>query len=212
MYLVSVPFCLLAAAVLTDAKLPRQVSVTASMAILAFLLVETGIGVPRFKDENAIYQSTFRVDPQNALAHRYYAFALWNNGDYEKAFSEFRIVEELAPRDAFVFAGHAAALAEVGRNDEAAAEFAEALRYSPDHTPFRAFLLYQLAESEVRQHQPAVGEAHLREALQIAPQTLGYHAMLAQALREEGHAQEADTEMSAEANVRRLAAQNYSAR
>jgi hypothetical protein len=68
------------------------------------------------------------------------------------------------------------------------------------------------AQFRVGQHQPAVGEAHLREALQIAPQTLGYRAMLAQALREEGHAQEADAEMIAEADVRRLFAQKYTAR
>ena len=47
------------------------------------------------------------------------------------------------------------------------------------------------------------GEGHLREALQIAPQTLSYHGMLAVALRQQGRTQEADEEVHLEAGVRK---------
>jgi Tfp pilus assembly protein PilF len=43
---------------------------------------------------------------------------------------------------------------------------------------------------------------HLREALQISPQTLNYHAWLAQALNQQGLSKEADEEMRVEAGIR----------
>ncbi len=59
--------------------------------------------------------------------------------------------------------------------------------------------------SHCEHSQSAEGESHLREALQIAPQTRGYHAMLAQALRQQGRTQEADQEMRLEMNLRNAA-------
>jgi Flp pilus assembly protein TadD len=44
--------------------------------------------------------------------------------------------------------------------------------------------------------------AHLREAVQIAPHTLNYHSLLAQALTQQGNTQEAAEEMRVEAGLR----------
>jgi hypothetical protein len=50
MYSVSVPFCLIVAALLTDPKLPRRASIVVSMVILLLLSLETAVQVPRFSD------------------------------------------------------------------------------------------------------------------------------------------------------------------
>jgi hypothetical protein len=47
--------------------------------------------------------------------------------------------------------------------------------------------------------------------LQIAPQTLNYHALLAQALTHQGRTQEADEEMRLEASIRQRFVQGQSA-
>jgi tetratricopeptide (TPR) repeat protein len=97
---------------------------------------------------------------------------------------------------------YARELAESGRDEEAIAEYFHALRWSPDATPFRAFILYEMAGSEVKELRFAQAASGLREALQICPQTRDYHALLAQALRQQGHTQEADEQMRLEADVR----------
>lgn len=203
MYLVSVPFALLFAALLTDPKIPRIASVIASSIILAVLLLETAMQVPRFKDGISIYQSALKVAPQSSLAHRYYAFALYNYGRYEEAFREYRINTQLRPKDPSAYGEYAESLGGVGRDQEAATEYAIALHWAPTPTPYRAYLLYRLATIEVKHSKSLESEGHLREALQIAPQSLNYHAILAEALRQQGRTQEADEEMRFEASVQK---------
>ena len=204
MYLVSVPFCLLAARGLIDLKFARNAGPILSGVILALLFSDTAVQVPRFTDEKTLYENALRVAPHNAPAHRYYAYALWSSGDYEGAFREFRTTLALAPAD-FVYGSYGDALVEAGRDVEAAGEYATALRWSPKPTPYRAFLLYRLATLEIRDSRLGQAETHLREALQIAPHTQGYHAMLAQALRRQGRTREADEEMDLEVILRKAA-------
>jgi len=203
MYLVSVPVCLIVAALLTDPKLPRKASVVISSLILLLLLFEAAVQVPRFSDGISIYESALKVAPSNALAHRYYALALNGYGRNDEAFREYRITADLWPGDPTICGSYADALAEVGRNEEAAAEYAEALRRTPKPTRYRAYLLYRLGTIEVKKSKLQEGEVHLREALQIAPQTLSYHGMLATALRQQGRLQEADAETHLEDGVRK---------
>jgi tetratricopeptide (TPR) repeat protein len=201
MYLVSVPFCLLAAALLTDAKIPRNASSAAGAAIVAMLLVETALQVPRFTDGITLFESSLKVAPSNAIAHRDYAFALNSYGRYDESFREYRIAAEMRPHDAAAYGSFGEALAEVGRDDDAAAEYEKALQLSPKPTPYRAFLLYRIAAIKVKYSHPVEGEAYLREAIQIAPDTPSYHAILAEALRQQGRTQEAGEQMLLEASV-----------
>jgi tetratricopeptide (TPR) repeat protein len=203
MYLVSVPFCLIVAALLTDPKLPRRASVIVSSFILAVLLVATAVQIPRFSDGLSIFESALKVAPRNALAHRYFAAALYSCGHYEDAFREFRITAQLRPKDPAAYREYAEALVGVGRDEEAATEYAKALNYSASPTPYRAFLLYRLGTIDLKYSKSVAGEAYLREALQIAPETLNYHAALAEALRQQGRTQEADEEMRLEASVQK---------
>ncbi|HEX4641918.1 MAG TPA: tetratricopeptide repeat protein [Candidatus Acidoferrales bacterium] len=200
MYLVSVPLCLLAAALLADQKIPRNVSIAAGSAILAVLLVETAVQVPRFTDGITLFESALKVAPSNAIAHRDYAFALNSYGRYDESFREYRIAAEMRPRDAAAHGSFGEALAEVGRDEDAAAEYEKALRLSPKPTPYRAFLLYRIAAIKVKYSHPVEGEAYLREAIQIAPDAPSYRAILAEALRQQGRAQEASEQMLLEAS------------
>jgi cytochrome c-type biogenesis protein CcmH/NrfG len=59
-----------------------------------------------------------------------------------------------------------------------------------------------LAGIELKQSEFSEATDHLREAVQIMPQSLNYHSALAQALRHQGLTKEADEEMRLEANIR----------
>ena len=207
MYLVSVPVCLIAAALLTDARLPAKACVIVSSMVLAILLIDTAVQVPRFSDDTTIYVSALKVAPRSLLAHRYYGEALWTYGRYEEGLREFRIVIELSPQSSEAYERYGAALAEIGRDDEAKAEYAKALRWSTHPIPFRAFLLSEMAQIELKRSEFPEAAGHMREAVQIAPQTLNYHSLLAQALSQQGHTQEADEEMRLEASIRQRVVQ-----
>jgi protein O-mannosyl-transferase len=202
MYLVSVPICLIAAAILTDPMWPTKTSVIVSSLVLAILLADTAIQVPRFSDNVTIYTSALKVAPHNLLAHDFYAAGLWMYGRHEEGLQEFKICTELAPRSATTHGHYGIALAEMGRDDDAKGEFAKALQLSPRPTEFRAYQLSQLAGIELRQSEFSEAAGHLREAVQIAPQSLNYHSALAQALRHQGLTKEADEEMRLEASIR----------
>jgi hypothetical protein len=57
MYVVSIPFCLIAAVVLTDLKVPRKASIVAGSLLAATLLATTAVQVPRFKDELSVMKA-----------------------------------------------------------------------------------------------------------------------------------------------------------
>ena len=202
MYLVSVPICLIAAALLTDPRWPTKASVIVSSLVLVILLAETAIQIPRFSDNVTIYTSALKVAPRNLLAHDFYAAGLWMYGRHEEGLQEFKICTELAPRSATTHGHYGMALVEMGLDDDAKAEFAKALQLSPRQTEFRAYQLSQLAGIELKQSEFSEAADHLREAVQIAPQSLNYHSALAQALRHQGLTKEADEEMRLEASIR----------
>ena len=59
-----------------------------------------------------------------------------------------------------------------------------------------------MANIELKRLELPAATGHLREALQIAPQTMNYHSMLAQALTQQGQTKEAEEELRLEANIR----------
>ena len=59
-----------------------------------------------------------------------------------------------------------------------------------------------MAEVELRCSEFPDAAGHLSEAVQIAPQALNYHSLLAQALTQEGRIKEADEAMRLEASIR----------
>jgi protein O-mannosyl-transferase len=202
MYLVSVPVCLLLATLSTDSRWSARTSVIASSIVLAILLIDTTAAVPRFSDDATIYASALNVAPRNRLVHEHYAEALWSYGRHEEALREFKITTELSPNSDAAYERYGAALAEIGQDSEAMTEYSKALRCSSPQSAFRAFLLSEMAVIDLKHSQFPQAAGYLREAVQIAPQTPSYHALLAQALGLEGLRKEADAEMRAEAGIR----------
>jgi len=209
MYLVSVPVCLIAAAFLTDPKLPAKASLILSSIVLAILLIDLAIQVPRFSDNASIYASAMELDPQSAIMHGYYGEALWMYGRREEGLREFKICTELSPNSSGTHERYGAALAQIGRDDDAALEYGKALQLATRPTPFRAFILYELAGFELKHSNFSNAEGHLRESLQISPQSMSGHDLLARALRELGRTKEADAENQFAAGLRQQFVQQH---
>ena len=202
MYVVSIPFCLLAATLLTHSGITLRSSLFAGSLVSLTLLLLTVRSVPRFEDSNSIYPSALREAPDNWIAHHFYAIALWNQRRHEESLSEHRLALQLAPKSPMTHEAYAAALLEVGRDDEAMTEFRSALILLPKQPRFRALILYQLADLEVKNGNYAQAIECLREAVNLYSECIKYPLSLARALAHEGHAQEAEEEMRKETALR----------
>ncbi len=211
MYLVSIPFCLMTAVVLTDLKLPRKASIIAGALLAATLAIITAVQVPRFKDELSVYESALKIAPRNVLLRRRYVEALWNripqvrepSALRDEALKQFRVNIDLWPELELGHERYAAALAQVGRDEEAATQYRTALRLDtggPTH--LRASILYRLAGLDLKLSKLEEAEGCVREALAIDPKAMSYHALLAQVLQQQGHAQEADEQRKLERSIK----------
>ena len=79
----------------------------------------------------------------------------------------------------------------------------------PSH--FRARILYRLAELDLPHSQLDEAEGCAREAVQIDPNAISYHALLAQVLKQRGHGEEAAEQMKLEVSVRQQLIRPHSA-
>jgi tetratricopeptide (TPR) repeat protein len=220
MYLVSVPFCLVMAVVLTDFRLPRKVSIAGGSLLAAMFLVMTATQVPKFRDELSVYENALKVAPRNILLRRYYAATLWNSvpqvlepsARREEALREFLVNTQLAPDSALDRENYATALAQAGQDEEAATEHRRALQLDAgEGTHLRAIILYRLAGLDLNHSKLEEAESCLREAIAIEPNAMSYHALLAQVLKQEGREQEADEQMKLEASVKQQFIRQHSA-
>jgi len=211
MYLVTIPFCLMTAVVLTDLKLSRKASIIAGSVLAAALAVITAVQVPRFKDELSVYESALKVAPRNVLLRRRHVETLWNRVPQvrepstlrDEALRQFRVNIELWPELELGYERYGAALAQTGRDEEAATQYRIALRLDtggPTH--LRASILYRLAELDLKLSKLEEAEVCLREALAIDPKAMSYHALLAQVLKQRGHAEEANEQLKLEASIK----------
>lgn len=223
MYVVSIPFCLIAAVVLTDLKVPRKASIVAGSLLAATLLVTTAVQVPRFKDELSVYESALKIAPRNILLRRFYVAALWNQVQHvrepsalrEKALREFHVNIELGPELELDYINYATALDRAGFDQDAITQYKRALQLDPldpgGPTHLRATILFRLAPLELKQSKLEEAESCLREALAINPKAIGYHALLAQVLNQRGRRQEAAEQMQLEASIKEVFIREHSA-
>ena len=202
MYFTSIPICLIAAALLLDSRWPAKYSVPVATATATILLASLVMQVPRFADDATIYATAIEVAPRSFLAHSYYAQSLWNYGRTDEALREFELVTKLSPQSANAHERYGAALAQLGRNGEARAEFDVALACPQGPPESRALLLSEAAQLELKRADFPEAAEHAREAAELAPDALNYHAVLAEALRQEGHTDEAAAAMKIEAGIR----------
>lgn len=202
MYLVSVPLCLLAGALLTDSLIPRKASIFAGVAMLAILLADLALQVPRFSDNVSIYASAEKVAPRSLLLHAYYGTALSAYGRKEDALREYRIAAEIAPQSPKIREWCAGALADLGRDEDAMTEFEKALDLSAQQPEIRAYIDSRMAELDLKHLNIAGADTRLREAVRLDPQSAEYHALLARTLNLEGQTHEAEEEMKLDASLR----------
>ena len=205
MYLVSVPICLIAAALLTDQRWPRKATATASGAVIAVLLMDLAVQVPRFADNTSLYTSALKLAPRSFHLHAYYAAALAGYGRTEDSIREYKITTELEPQSAATHEWYGGALADAGRDDEATVEYQKALELSAAAAPFRAYILSRMADLELKQSNFQDAAVHLQAAVQISPESPDYHASLARALNHQGRAEEAKEQLRLEATLRQRA-------
>lgn len=201
MYLASIPICLIAAAILTDGAWPQKASIIASSAIFAALLIALAFTVPRFRDNNAIFASALEVAPRSLPLHIHYGTALAGYGRSEEACREFRIATELAPRSPNAHEWYGSTLADLGRDDEAMAEYRKAATLASQSAPLRAYILSRMAELELKHSEYPAAAAHLRDAVQLAPNAVSYHGLLAQVLSHEGLTTEAQEQTQLELSI-----------
>lgn len=194
-YLVSIPLCLIVAILLRDSALSEKTSLLVSVLVLAALLLDTAVQVPRFSDDIVIYQTALEVAPDNVTAHRFYAAALWQSGRVEEALQQFRRTIELSPESARDYESYAEALAESGRDEEALIQYGAGLRHTPPASDLRAWILCRMATIEANHSELENAAGHLRETLQIDPNNASCRRELAQILRQQGQVQEADAQM-----------------
>jgi hypothetical protein len=203
MYLTSIPFCILIAGLLYQLRLSKRALVLVSSGMILLLGVATYYQVPRFKDEVAVFASAVKVAPDNATMHQFYAQALWNYNLREQALEEYRTVIRLQPNLPDPYEQYATSLSEMGRTDEALVEFEKSLERVPARSPWRGHLLYRIANIESERSELDAAEAHLREAVAVAPEALNYHYALAEVLRKQGHPAEVDDLLRIEASNRK---------
>lgn len=201
-YLPSAAICMLAVTIFRASGLPHRATLLVGVAVPAVLLTTTFLNVSRFSDELSVYESALKVAPNSLTLHRFYAWALLSYGQTPRALLEFQRTTQMSPYSANAHEEYATALSQSGYNDQAAVELSKALQFAAEPTPFRAFALYRLASIQLAQGDTADATANLREAIQIDPHRLNYHATLAQALRQQGFNEEADQERQREAAVR----------
>ncbi len=209
MYFVSVPVCLIVAKLLTHRKWPVKASIALSATVLAAFLISLAVQLPRFSDNETIYASALNVAPSSLLARGYYAQALWDYGHREESLREFTMLTEMAPHSPEIHESYGTALLQLGRENEAMTEFTAALQWTPKPTQFRALVLSEVAQIELNRSEFPQAADHMREAVQIEPQTLNYHSLLAQALAHEGRTEEADEETKLEVSLRQRYAQDH---
>src|SRR5260370_14955596 len=156
MDVVSVEICHVTWAVLTDRMIPRIAVIVAGSVLVTILLVMTAGQVPRFKDELSVYESALKVAPRNVLLRRRHVETLWNRVPQvrepstlrDEALRQFRVNIELWPELELGYERYVAALAQTGRDEEAATQYRIALRLDTGGpTPLRASTLYRLAQT-----------------------------------------------------------------
>jgi len=102
--------------------------------------------------------------------------------DFEAALRHFTVAEQSAPADARVHNFRAIALAAVGRNGEASAEFENAIRFDAElEDAYRG-----LGFLEWTEHRPSEAIAHLKRAEALAPNDSFAHHYLGRVLLDQG--------------------------
>jgi Flp pilus assembly protein TadD len=82
-------------------------------------------------------------------------------------------------------------------------EYKKTLELSARAPSYKAIVLSRMADLELKHSEFPEAAAHLREAVQLAPEDPNYHAAFARALSSEGQTEEAEEQTRLEARTRK---------
>lgn len=132
-------------------------------AIILGLTFAARAQTSHWKDTETLFRRTARVTPRNPVAHETLGFALFRNGEYEKAIVEFHALIAIRPQYARGYQGLGASLAALGRTTEAI----EAYRTSVRLDPMNAEAQRQLGLLEMAAGQTAEAAKRLEQAASL---------------------------------------------
>lgn len=95
----------------------------------------------------ATMAAAVRTDPDSVSARRYLAFALMRNGRSQEAMYQLLIIQRMAKASPFDNYTLGEAYVKVGKMEDAAACFKEALKTNPNYDPARASLIKTLSST-----------------------------------------------------------------
>lgn len=137
---------------------------------LGVALVQQG----RYREAEAAFRQTIRLDPASAESHAFLADILRDTGRYEEAEVAYRTVIRLDPARGVAYSNLGFIAASTGRYAEAEAAHREAVRLMPDN----AVAHRNLGNFLCNTRQYAEAETTLREALRLDPADAGtYNAL-----------------------------------
>ncbi|MBM3980393.1 MAG: tetratricopeptide repeat protein [Planctomycetes bacterium] len=142
---------------------------------------------PSAEVATGVLEDMLRLNPRSALAHGELGTVLARTGQRERAVGHLRAVAEYEPGDSYGVVRLAEMAHFEGRTDEAATLCAEALRVNPASAQSRHLFGMVLS----RQARWAAAEEQFRKALAIDPAHVGSNDRLSEALRRQGHTDEA---------------------
>jgi protein O-mannosyl-transferase len=211
MYLPSVGFCWLVAVLLM--RVPSR-KLRAASATAVVLLAALGLyrQLPRFQDEIALYTHAIERAPMNLELRLAYANTLAMHGRHDDSRLQYESLVRLAPGSAEAWAILGMDYADQIRLQEARDTLRRALGLTRLGSGLQKRVLYRLGVVELGLNELEAAESHLRRAIAADPEGWNFHATLAEVLRRQGRAAEAEEEMGKETAARRAAITRRAAR
>jgi tetratricopeptide (TPR) repeat protein len=158
-----------------DAKLVRPLAV----ALVLLLAFASAIQSQYWANDVILFSRAIQVAPQNEWAHLNYGAALSARGKYAEAATHFVRSYELMPNwRAAAFAGFS--YQQSGDLSDSERWFTQALQQNPE----LATAWFGLAQIRLQQHKPEDAINFLKKALELQPNSDGYHFLMGTALEE----------------------------
>lgn len=193
-YLASAGLIALAAGVITVVtRKARGLKIAVPAIILILLGTQACLQIPKYKDEETLWNVTIAKNPSAWIAHNNLGILLYRKGDYDEAITQYRKVMTLEPSFSDVYINLGAVFLKKGQIDRAIESFNQAVKL----TPRDARAHYCLGESFASKGRYDEAIAQYETALKTDPRNTRTRTSLAQALIETGKNKEAAQQFAA---------------
>lgn len=204
LYLPSVGLCVLFGLLAkTIWTLPKPVRVTFTTVTTALLLIFAVLTIHQqrfYKNNEAFYQRAIDLDPTNVYAIDSFGAIHLENGEWDRAMSEFRTAFQLAPNDPNAVYNLAHGLFETKQYAEAEPLFRQVTN-SPQVEPQRKAILLALADTEISLGNLSSGEDVLLDLERTDPEFRALHRTLGILFQKQGRLSQAQLEYHKEFQI-----------